>query len=151
MAFETGAAAPVLLAAIFTAAALLAVGCGSQQEPATGSVEDIARNQPPVTAAEIPAALEFIALLNEPSETSDADKVRLAVGMVRIATSHGMTSARLAYLQLKCTAAAATYVAGRALTADELQSIGGPLTVPTPEEEAVIRPYLDALVAAMDL
>jgi hypothetical protein len=54
-------------------------------------------------------------------------------------------------VQLKCTTAAATYTVGRALTADELQTIGGPLTMPTPEEEAVIRPHMDALVAVLDL
>jgi hypothetical protein len=134
-------AASVLAAAIL-AALLFAVNPATAQDPMSMTPEEIYFGQPPLAEREIPVALEIAEPLAD-GEVSES-KYR------SLSDRYGLTFHRILYIQTKCFLAASAHAAGRPLTDQEILMLAGtPLALPTPEEEAVIRPYLDELVASL--
>ncbi|MDR1037941.1 MAG: hypothetical protein LBT40_15665 [Deltaproteobacteria bacterium] len=99
-------------------------------------------NQPPLTQADVPAALAALREMNNDSP----DPAR----MEAIATEHGITQERLGFLIVKFVSGAALLSPDGPSAAELETQAGTPLAIPTPEEMEVIRGAFDQIVDVLN-
>ncbi|MDR1314268.1 MAG: hypothetical protein LBQ12_11390 [Deltaproteobacteria bacterium] len=132
--------------AILPALAVLALALApaaplSAQESDADMLRQVFENQPPVTAAEVPVALEILAASKKDSPPEETLALGAKAGMDERRVMFVTSKLMAAFLMLKLGSTAEA-------TGEQMRT---PLAVPTPEELDVLRPHMDAMATIMEL